>query len=607
MQVDVISPAVQEELQRTDLSKVLFLEKHPKYNTHYLVESFDPIYVYDLKEVIGEYRSVFMFKVDHLRDVAEEKGYERLVYLHDPSEVLEKYSHLEDPYPYPFGVDLKRFQIQGFNYCKDLQNDIITWSTGTGKTIFSVAKAKYLLETGKVDKVVVVSKSHNKINWQRTFKEVGYLDAEIAEAPGNTAAIRRERRTEIYENAQIFIINYEKLRLRPKQKGGGYVRSATGDGQELVKALKKQRVYFIYDEMPTKLKNQSTVTWKGIRRIIKETNFAYQTCLSATPIDNSPEDIYNCVKLMDPTIFGSLSRFRAEYAKSFNPFIKWQVDIWDAKKLQEMGMRLAHMTHTANKYRDPEIRAQFPAEHWEDVLIDMSPEDRTLYDYVEKKLIEEMGEEFDILPRLHVLQAICNNPLWLELSNSKLAEAILQKKKVTDKFSAKLETFKEMLEVIEGKIVVFSMYNEQGGQQLAKYAQQWGHSYVLYEGSSKKLQEAEDRFKEDPSIKLFISSDRGSDSINLEQAVTVINYDLPYKYSTILQRVNRINRITSTADHVWYYNLIVAHSMEERKKEILDIKQVMHEALEDPSVEHSEAITGLTKQDYLFILTGKRA
>jgi SNF2 family DNA or RNA helicase len=118
---------------------------------------------------------------------------------------------------------------------------------------------------------------------------------------------------------------------------------------------------------------------------------------------------------------------------------------------------------------------------------------------------------------------------------------------------------------------------------------------------------AEDRFRADDSVKLFISSDRGSDSINLEHAVTVINYDLPYKYSTLLQRVNRINRITSTADHVWYYNFIMAHSMEERKKEILDIKKGMHEAVEDPSIEHSEAITGLTKQDYLFILTGKHS
>lgn len=602
MQVDVISPAVQEELREIDLSKVLFLEKHPRYNTHYLVESFDPIYVYDLKEVIGEYRSVFMFKVDHLRDVAEEKGYERLIYLHDPSEVLEKYSRLEDSYPYPFGVDLKRFQIQGFNYCKDLQNDIITWSTGTGKTIYSIAKAKHLLETGKVDKVVVVSKSHNKINWKRQFKDVGFLEAEIAEAPGNTAALRRERRTAIYNSSQIFIINYEKLRLRPKKTA----RSATGDGQEIAAALKKQNVYFIYDEMPTKLKNQSTVTWKGIKRILKDTKFAYQTCLSATPLDNSPEDIYNCVKLMDPKIFGSLSKFRAEYAKTFNPFIKWQVDLWDVKKLQEMGMRLAHMTHTANKYRDPEIRAEFPEEHWEDIVIDMSPEDRVLYDQVEKKLITEMGKDFDILPRLHVLQTICSNPLWLELSNSKLAQAVLEKKKVTDKFSAKLETLKEMLEVIEGKVVLFSMYNEQGAQQLAKYIQEWGHSYVLYNGNEHQLQLAEDKFRQDGSIKVFISSDRGSDSINLEQAVTVINYDLPYKYSTLLQRVNRINRITSTADHVWYYNLIVADSMEERKKEILDIKKALHEALEDPSVEHSEAITGLTKQDYLFILTGKR-
>jgi len=90
----------------------------------------------------------------------------------------------------------------------------------------------------------------------------------------------------------------------------------------------------------------------------------------------------------------------------------------------------------------------------------------------------------------------------------------------------------------------------------------------------------------------------------LEQATTVINYDLPWKYSTLLQRVNRINRITSEAEHVWYFNLIVAKSMEERKMEILERKRIMHEAIADPSIEHAEAISTLTLADYKYILNG---
>jgi SNF2 family DNA or RNA helicase len=598
MNIEILSPLVEENLAKkstVELSRIIFLEKHPEYPTHYLVESFNPTYIHDFGDLIGEYRAIFQFEVDKLRERADDLGYAELVYIDDPSETIERQHHLDDPYPFPLSVNQFRFQLRGFNYCKDLRSDIINWSTGTGKSIYAVAKAKYLLLTNRVDRVVIVSKGHNKINWQRTFKDIGDLDAMVAESPGSSAEIRRARRNEIYETSQLFIINYEKLRFKNN-----------GDGSEIAKALKGERVYFIWDEMPTRLKNRSTEAWKGAQRILRVCKEVRQSMLSATPLENSPEDIYSCVKLLDPSVFGTLSEFRARYAKSFNPFMKWQVQLWDHEKLQEMGMRLAHMTHQANKYRDPEIRAEFPAEHWEDIIIDMSDEDKILYLQVEKKLAEEfqLDPTENILPKLLILQLICNNPALLYKSNSDIAKRITESRVITDKNAAKLAALKEMLEQIEGKIVLFSMYNDFGSKSLADYIQSWGHSYVLYDGSDKKKQEAQDRFQYDPLIKLFVSSDQGSDSINLEQATTVINYDMPWKYSTLLQRVNRINRITSSASHVWYFNLIVAGTMEERKLQILNQKRLMQEAIDDPSSKASAAVQDLTAIDYRFILLG---
>lgn len=609
MDIDFLTPEIRQELKElpvNELQKILFLENHPAYPTYYLVEALDPMYVHYLKDIIGEYKSIFMFDVDKLRDKAQEFGYDRVVYMNDPTEVIDRYDHLNDPYPFQLNVDLKPFQLQGFNYCKDLKSDIINWSTGVGKSVYAVAKAKYLLESNLVDKIVIVSKGHNKINWQTQLMAIGELKSEVAEAVGNNALLRRERRTEIYKNNNIFVINYEKLRFRPKSKGEYSARTQTGDGAELLEVLKGQRVYFVWDEMPMKLKNKSTVAWKGANKILKGVGLAYQSLLSATPLENSPEDVYSCVKLLDPTIFGSLQDFRNQYAKSFNPFMKWMVSSWDTNKMQEMGMRLSHMTHVANKYRDPEIRAQFPEEHWEDIIIDMSPEDRKLYTQVEKKLAEEfdLDPTENILPKLQVLQTICNNPLWLKLGNSDIAKKILEKRVVTDHFCSKLETLHDMLDQIEGKVVLFSMYNELGSQPLSHYLKTWGFSFVLYHGTEKELQKAQDSFTSDPNIKIFVSSDMGSDSINLHQATTVINYDLPWKYSTLLQRVNRINRITSEADHVWYFNLITAGTMEQRKQTILLKKKDLHDALGEPGSHHAEAIATLTMSDYKWILTG---
>lgn len=612
-EVAVYSEALLDELREQsedEQKRVLFLEQHPEYPTHYLVNSFDPLYPHKLKDLIGPYRALSMFKIDTLKAEAEAHGYDKLVFIEDPKPVIDRIDSLSTPYPYDLGkIKLRPFQVQGFNYLKDSTADIVNWSTGAGKSVFAVAKAKYLLENNLVDTVVIASRNHNKINWQRQLKDVGGLDSVVVEGMGTEASERRSKRVEQYRGSKTFIINYEKLRLRGKP-AKGQTRESAGDGEELLDILKSKRVYFVWDEMPTKLKNPSTATYKGAMKVVKATKVAYQSALTATPLENAPEDVYAFVKILtaklERKVFTNLNEFRKSYAKSMSPWARWQVQTWDLEKLQEMGMRLAHMTHQADKYRDPEIRAQFPKEHWEDIIIDMSAEDRKLYSAVQKDIVKEFNMQDEILSKLLVLQLICNNPATLGIAQSELAQAIVAKKTPTDKYCAKLDTLHELLDQIGGKVVLFTMYNDLGAKLLAKYIGDWGFTFVLFDGNAKKKQDALDRFKNDRRIKVFISSDQGSDSINLEEASTVINYDLPWKHSTLVQRVNRINRITSEAEHIFYYNLIVANTMEERKVKILTKKRGWQDAIFGGEIsEQTDEMGRLGQGDLWYILTGE--
>jgi SNF2 family DNA or RNA helicase len=144
------------------------------------------------------------------------------------------------------------------------------------------------------------------------------------------------------------------------------------------------------------------------------------------------------------------------------------------------------------------------------------------------------------------------------------------------------------------------MYSEYGSKMLAPYLAQWGHTFVLYDGK----QQSQDTFKNDPSIKIFLSSDKGSDSINLQEATTVINYDLPWNYSTLEQRVNRINRITSDAAHVFYYNFIMENTIEERKLKLLQRKKEYQQAVFDGDIgDQAEIIAGSTLDDLKWLLS----
>jgi hypothetical protein len=591
--------------------KALFLESHPEYQTYVLVNSFDPLFHKNLFELLGDHQSISLLRLEELYESAEEKGYEDIVWLDDLTQGIEWVDHLDDPYPYDLNITLKKFQLQGFNFTKELDSSVINWSTGAGKSVYGVIRANYLLKSGKVDKVVVASKNHNKINWQRQFLDKANLVAEVAEATGKDTATKRSKRADIYQDSTIFIVNYEKFRFRTKNSTEPPVegkievkkRPDSGDGKEILAALKGKNVFWIWDEMPSKMKNTTTGHFRGVQKIMKKTKTNYQSMLSAKKVESDPENVYSCFRILDPSMWSNKEKFRKEYAKSFSTFSPWQVASWDTVRLRELGMKISHMTHVANKYTDPAIRAEFPEEHWEDVIIDMSDQDQKLYDLTRNSIMADLSQEMNtFLTKMSVLQTICNNPAMVNNSKGDLAKYLASRHSFTDKNCTKLEKLHDMLDEIDGKVVLFSMFNDLGARMLVPYLVQWGHKFVLYDGKSK--QDAEDRFRSNPDIKIFLSSDQGSDSINLEKATTVINYDLPWNYSTLEQRVNRINRLTSEADHVFYFNLITANTMEERKLKVLNRKKSYEDAI-DREIQGQASILATTSiEDLRYMLTG---
>lgn len=107
----------------------------------------------------------------------------------------------------------------------------------------TIAQTKHLLETDQIDKVLVLSKKHNKINWTRAFDNFADLEAVTDHAPGKDARLKRARRLEVYSNNRIIVLNYEKL---------------ADDEKELAEAIEDQRVLWVWDEMPNKMKSMST-------------------------------------------------------------------------------------------------------------------------------------------------------------------------------------------------------------------------------------------------------------------------------------------------------------------------------------------------------------
>jgi len=564
-----------------DKSSVLIIENHPTYLSYLVVNSFNPDFEEIFESVIGPYKAIHKLDIYKLLEAAEKEQFS-VVFINDPQEVFDFVDSLNDPLPVKLNVNLFPFQLRGFNYLKDLDASICNWSTGTGKSVWAVTWSKYLLETNQIDKIIVLSKSHNKYNWQRQYKGIGDLDSITDEdvKGSNKTDVKRERRETLYADNQIIILNYEKLRFRPENEkerflAGRKLPSSSGDGAELLKALKGKRVAWILDEAPSKLKSMNTGWYKGLSKLQSKTKSNKITALTATKIEKNPEDLYAWIKVLDKQIWPTKVNFRYAYARSM---IGYQVLSWDASKLPEIGMKIAHFTSKADKYLDPDIRDQFPESHHEDVYIQLYPTERRIYDALKKEIKDQ---DLLTISSLAPLQIAVNNVSYLKNSTSPLAQKIADQFRPSDSHVAKIDKLHDMLDEIPGKVVIFSAYTEFGSLMLADYLTKWGYWFALYDGDAKKKQMAQDAFNNNPKIKIFLSSDQGSDSINLEQAASVIHYDLPWNSSTFIQRMNRIHRITSKHLHVYSYSLIADKTLEEGKLDTLERKRVMELAVDE--------------------------
>ncbi len=118
----------------------------------------------------------------------------------------------------------------------------------------------------------------------------------------------------------------------------------------------------------------------------------------------------------------------------------------------------------------------------------------------------------------------------------------------------------------------------------------YGNRVIAYSGaSSANLKtEIENSFnpkyveKKDDRYDVLITTDVLSEGINLHRSNVIINYDLPWNPTKIMQRVGRINRVGTEFQHIYVFNFFpTAQSNKEMplKDRILEKLQAFHDTL----------------------------
>src|SRR3979409_1368673 len=101
-----------------------------------------------------------------------------------------------------------------------------------------------------------------------------------------------------------------------------------------------------------------------------------------------------------------------------------------------------------------------------------------------------------------------------------------------------------------------------------------GMGYVSFHGGvpSDKRPALVERFRDDPTCRVFLSTDAGSTGLNLQHASTLVNMDLPWNPAVLEQRIARIHRMGQRTP-VQIVNFVAKGTIEEGMLSALAFKR----------------------------------
>lgn len=489
-----------------------------------------------------------------------------------------------------FKGTLYPFQEESKNRMTDRGQMLLAMVMGAGKTPTTIAAMEDLIESGEVNRILVVVPSSLKYQWLREIKK--FTDSTAVVIDGTPKQRELLWRTSL--RCQYVIINPEVL---------------TND-ESYLKALNANAI--VIDEA-TIIKSPRAKRTKMLKKLSKK--FPYRFALTGQPIENKPEELFSIMEFVDPTVLGRFDIFDRTFIvrNHFGAPVRYR----NLTALNDsLGEAMVRKTRA-------DIADQLPKVINQVVPVPFDNAGATAYEKIALDLLNEIqkaitqhGKGFDlwshyngagsggdaqgqIMARLTVLRMLCDNPALVfdsaqayddptqSTEGSQYASNIIKANWLssgakTPKLDAVIEYITDVLnEDPNNKVVLFSFFKK--NLRLIQEATRGITESVLFMGGmgADERDRAKQKFQTDSNVRLFLSSDAGGYGVDLPQANYLISYDLPWSAGKLDQRDARIIRLSSTHPHVTITSFVMKGSIEERQYEMLQQKRGINEAFLD--------------------------
>ncbi len=331
------------------------------------------------------------------------------------------------------------------------------------------------------------------------------------------------------------------------------------------------------------LKNRASASWKFINELQRK----YILLLTATPVENNLDELYNLITLLKP---GQLSTPR-EFRKQF-------VVRGDPRQPRNRGQLRELLGNVMVRHSRSQVSLKLPPRQATTLRLQLTPPEVDFYNAVSNfvrtqlgglpasTLVEEYGSESEQEGNISQADRFALLTLQREIGSSLLAAASTLRSiaaRTPDKNQsqvlldlagraalvtswAKADALEKLLRTIfqsdkSEKVLIFTHFRRTL-ELIAERLKGMGIDYVLYHGGLDMTakQQAIADFRDHAQV--LLSTEAAGEGRNLQFCRTMVNFDIPWNPMRIEQRVGRIHRVGQTSE-VRIYNLSARDTVED--------------------------------------------
>jgi SNF2 family DNA or RNA helicase len=404
---------------------------------------------------------------------------------------------------------------------------------------------------------------------------------EIERACGATTEIisgGARDRAEQYRTTKAFfiLINYELLHR----------------DLENIRSLKPDLI--VLDEAQ-RIKNWQTKTSRTLKRL----ESPYRIALTGTPLENRLAELQSVTEFLNPRALGAPWKLMPTYSR-----LDEDGKVIGYTNLDRLRGRMGRFLIRRTR---PEVLSQLPRRTDNNFWTRLTDRQKEVHDELAAQVLRLVQKwrkfkrlTLEDMQRLMMLltsmRIVCNaygqhdwKQIEAEVLSARRVNAELKRKIDSPKLDEFRDVLSDLLETPGQKIVVFSQWERMlrlSELYVRDIIEAAGARSLVFSGklSLKKRAELVKRFNDDPSARVFFSTDAGGVGLNLQHAANcVVNLETPWNPAVLEQRVGRVLRMGQKKS-VEVVNLISSDCIEERIFNLVAQKKALFAGVFDPSI-----------------------